>query len=435
MATRLHAGVAAALLAATLGVAWWLTTSPDAPPGASEVVTKGVATESGDVEAKLEPGERIEMPAVAAPDPFTTRFDALAAAIAAGKAAPAAAHLRQLLRTDEAALSQAYAALLDEATDAELRRALAMVLGTLAVDGVDDVLLAALTRFDEDSATVVALIAALGALRDPPDEDDVFDMEAAPHFAAHGPGGMGITVRNIIRDPRVEEALGKLLLDPDRADVRLAAVNAMQFSVNQEFSRTRFRTALTNELNDGVASILAQSLGYWTRRKQSDEARQIVDEVILAADRPGFDEYRMRVETALQESQFGEVARGQLTSWTQPGMSYELRSFAFSALLCQRTVEPATRKSLVDIVAGDPDRAMRDYAARQLARLPAGKDSQAALRGVFDRSTEWSLRSTALTSLVALLPAAERRALLRRAAKDTDQRIVRRAERLLQQFQ
>jgi len=423
------------MLAAALSVAWWLTTTSDAPTGASETSTEEVEVQPGKVEPKVDQPKRTEVKGEPAPDPFATKFDALARAIAAGKAADAAADLRKLLRTDEAALSQAYAALLAEETDAELRRALAMVLGTLAVDGVDDVLLAALTQFDKDATTVVALIAALGALRDPPDEDDVFDMEAAPHFAAHGPGGMGITVRNIIKDPRVEEALGNLLLDTDRADVRMAAVNAMQFSVHQEFSRTRFRTALTNELNDGVAAVLAQSLGYWTRRKQSDEARHIVDEVILAADRPGFDEYRMRVETALQESNFGEIARGQLNSWTQSGMSYEMRTFAFSALLCQKTVDPATRQSLINIVTADPNRAMRDYAARQLAKLPAGTDSRTALKSVFDNSTDWSLRSTALSSLVGMLPAAQRQALLQRAASDPDQRIVRRAQRLSRQFQ
>ena len=183
-----------------------------------------------------------------------------------------------------------------------------------------------------------------------------------------------------------------------------------------------------------IARKLAQSLGYWTRRKMSNEARHIVDEVVLAADRPGFDEYRMRVETALQESVYGEAALGQLRSWTQSGMPFEMRSFALSILLGQKAVGPATRNTLVAIVANDPDRALRDYAARQLGKLPFGSDSRGALQTLFHGSSDWSLRLTALSSLVGILPAAERDALLQQAANDADSRVSRRAERLAKRF-
>jgi len=434
MTARSQLGVVT-LVVTTLGAVWWLTRGADLPSVSARPKPQPVSQREA-VEDAAGPNNRqaVATDSDLTVDPFAAACTNLADAIKGGNAADAAAQLRLLLRTDEAALSQAYAALLAEDTEDDLRHGIAMVLGTLAVEGVDDVLMAALQQFDADSKMVVTLIAALGALRDPPDEDDVFDMTAAPHFGVHGPGGMGITVRNIIRDPRVEEALGNLLLDQDRRDVRMAAVNALQFSVDREFSRTRFRTALANELDDGVASMLAQSLGYWTRRKGSQEAQHIVNEVVLAADRPGFDEYRMRVEKALQESVFDEMAFGQLKSWTESGMPFEMRSFAFSALLGQKSVDPATRSALVDIVASDPDRAMRDYAAQRLGQMPGGEDSKAALRSMFGGSSDWSLRVTALSSLVGLLSATERTALLRRAANDADPRVVRRAERLLRQF-
>ena len=435
MAARTQLGVVTLIAVATLSVVWWLTTRADLPSVSAKPKSQEAPASQPSEDVAAPTNRRAVSPTTGtAADAFTTAFAALASAIKGGDAAAAAASMRQLLRTDQAALAQAYEALLAGETEPDLRRAIAMVLGTLAVDGVDEVLLAALQQFDGDAETVVTLIAALGALRDPPDEDDVLDMSAAPHFAAHGPGGMGITVRNVISDARVEEALGNLLLDGDRRDVRMAAANALQFSVNQEFSRTRFRTALANELDDGVASMLAQSLGYWTRRKMSNEARHIVDEVVLAADRPGFDEYRMRVETALQESVYGEAALGQLRSWTQSGMPFEMRSFALSILLGQKAVGPATRNTLVEIVANDPDRAMRDYAARQLGKLPFGSDSRGALQTLFHGSSDWSLRLTALSSLVGILPAAERDALLQQAANDADSRVSRRAERLAKRF-
>lgn len=433
--TSRPAVVAAVLLsfaAAAAGAVWWWSRSVVVPvaPSASERDARREAT--GEARRDAATIERVQAVEVAEPadDAFAQCRDDLARAIAAGAAAEAAARMRRLLRTDQGAFAEACEALLAEDTDGDMRQALAMVLGTLAVDGVDDVLLAALDQHREDQGTVVALIAALGALRDPPDDDDVFDMEAAPHFAAHGPGGMGITVRNILSDPRVEQALGALLLDRERREVRLAAARAMQFSVGQEFTRTRFCTALEGELDDRTAALLAQSLGTWSRRRDDVDSRRIVDQIVQAADRPGFDEYRLRLETALLDCSFDESTLSQLATWTMPESSYEMRTFAFRALLAQRPVAPATRESLVGIAAGDPDRAMRDFAAKALGNLTASLDSVAALRQLYAQTDDWSLRVTALSSLARILPPAERQALLQQAMADDDERVRRRAQRL-----
>lgn len=427
MAARIALAAAAILV---IAVCYWPAAEPAAP-----------ALEQPEADAPVAPakttnelhGERdvVHSAENAQEDAFSASFTALGAAIRSGNAADAAASLRKLLRTDPGALAAAYEALLAESTEADERRALAMILGTLAVEGVDEVLLAAVDQFRDDPATVIALIAAMGALRDPPDADDVFDMEAAPHFAVHGPGGMGITVRNIIDDPEVEAKLGELLLDPTQRDIRLAAANALQFSVDREFTRTRFRTALASEMDDAVAALLGQNLGLWTRRKLGDEAQHIVDEVVQAADRPGFDEYRLRMETALHQSSFNEDTMSQLRSWSQPGMSFEMRTFAFSVLLGQRPMDPSSRRSIVDAAASDDDRAVRDHALRLLSRLPASNDSVQVLRSVLSDSPDWSLRSTALTSLANLLTGDARRSLLQSATADSDQRIARRARRLL----
>ena len=427
MAPRLLLALAALLV--ITAVAWSSFSDDPGPVGAPQEA--GEASSAARAGAAPPPPEREDAaPARPEADAFEAAIGALEAAIARGEAAPAAAALRRLLRTDGAALVAAYAALLHADTDAQTRRALAMVLGTLSIDGVDAVLLAAVEQFGDEEETLVALIAALGALRDPPDEDDVFDMEAAPHFAAHGPGGMGITVRNVLDDPAVEAKLGELLLDPERVGVRLAAARAMQFSVDREFTRTRFRTALASELNDGVAALLGQNLGVWTRRKLGDEAQHIVDEVVQAANRPGFDEYRLRMETALHESSFGGDTAQLLQTWAQPGMSFEMRTFAYAMLLGQRPADPASRAAIVRAAASDPDVAVRDHALSLLMRLPPGEDSLGVLRSVLASSPDWTLRSTALTSMANLLTGAARARMLETYAADADQRIARRARRL-----
>jgi hypothetical protein len=432
MRTRALGIAAAAAAVAALAVAFW-PGGATAPAFAGETEPQGrAARPAPEPDASA---ARREAPAPAHAKPASTAFgDALAtltAAIRAGHAAQAAATVRRLVRIDEGARSEAYAALLADDTPGAQRRALAMILGTLAIEGVDEVLLAAVDQFRGEPDTLIALIAGLGALRDPPDDDDVFDMNAAPHFAVHGPGGMGVTVRNVIRDPAVEAKLGELLLDREQRGVRLAAANALQFSVDRDFTRIRFRTALAAEMDDAVAALLGQNLGLWTRRKQGEEAQHIVDEVVQASGRPGFDEYRLRMETALHESSFHEDTMTQLRTWSQPGMSYELRTYAYSLLLGQQPVDPQSRAAIVRAAAGDPDRAIQDHALGLLARLPAGADSVAALRGVLAGSPDWSLRSSALRSLALLLRGAERDAALRQALTDVDARVTRLAQRLL----
>ena len=422
--------VAVVAVLAGVWIVWALWGATGDTPALPSVRPSAVTASSPEEPFVQVPDAREEVGDDAAPAPFAVAIAALQQSFATGTAATAAADLRLLLRSDPGALAQAYEALLAEDTDGDVRRGLALVLGTLPIEGIDSVLLAALAQFGEDEAMVISLVAALGALRDPPDEDDVFDLEVAPFFGVAGPGGMGITVRNIVHAPDAERALCQLLLAGERHNVRRAAAAALQWSLDQELSRTRFRTALVNEMNDSVAAILGESLAVWSRRKQGLEPGLILDELVQVADRPGFEEYRLRLETALQEAPLGAAADARLRQWTDLGNPFELRSFAFSALVAQRPVSAATRAKLIAAVGGDPDIALRRHAARLLGSIDGDAESVAALRQAFASSVDWSLRATALTALVGLLPAAEATSLLAVAATDLDPRIVRRAQRL-----
>ena len=120
----------------------------------------------------------------------------------------------------------------------------------------------------------------------------------------------------------------------------------------------------------------------------------------------------------------------QLRTWSQPGMSYEMRTFAFSVLLGQRPMDTQSRAAIVRAAAGDPDRAIQDHALGLLSRLPRGADSVAALRSVLANHADWSLRSSALGSLANLLQGEERDAVLQQALGDPDPRVSQRAQRL-----
>ncbi len=398
---------------------------PDSAPDAQP--PKAAAAPRGDGGAQ----RQADAPEAADAADVAASFAAFFAALDAGDARKAAADLRRALRTDEAAFAEALALLLDGDTSPERRQALAMVLGTLPKDGVDDALLAALARFGDDEPTALAVIAALGALRDPPEEDDVFDLEAAPHFGVRGPGGIGITVRNVITDSRAERALCDLLLDKDRREVRLAAASALQWSMEQEMSRTRFRTALQLEMDDAAAAVLGEALGLWTRRKQGVEPDQVVQELVDAAARAGLDEYRLRLETALQQAPLAAASQQRLLDMTHPAQPFALRCFALQTLARQEPL-PADARATIVAAASDADPALRRQAARMLGELPHGDDAAGALQSAFAQRADWSLRLVALVALARTLPTAARLSLLRAAAQDEDARVAARARRLLE---
>ena len=149
MAARTQLGVVTLIAVATLSVVWWLTTRADLPSVSAKPKSQEAPASQPSEDVAAPTNRRAVSPTTGtAADAFTTAFAALASASKGGDAAAAAASMRQLLRTDRAALAQAYEALLAGETEPDLRRAIAMVLGTLAVDGVDEVLLAALQQPD-----------------------------------------------------------------------------------------------------------------------------------------------------------------------------------------------------------------------------------------------------------------------------------------------
>ena len=130
------------------------------------------------------------------------------------------------MRTDASALNVARSLLLAPETASELRMALALILGTL--NGNDAVLIEALGLFRAEIDVTRCILFALGATREPLDDDDVFGMGDRP-WGEHGPGGLGITVNRLISSDHVRTALAGFLRD-ERGPAREAAATALRHS-------------------------------------------------------------------------------------------------------------------------------------------------------------------------------------------------------------
>jgi hypothetical protein len=345
----------------------------------------------------------------------------------------AAAEWRRLLRTDEDARRAAEAALLDSRTPRDLRMVLAFVLGTL--HGSDAVLLEALRRFPEDPEFVRCALLALGATREPEEEDEVFDLGARP-YGVDGPFGLGITVRREIEDPHVRAAIEGHLA-ADEAAVRRAAATALRSTVDQLDVRDAFLAALVAEADDGVAGVVGEALAEWAGGERDDAGRsQVVRTLLLRAGDEGLDGYRFRLEDDFGRIPLAATERVVLLGLARPPRPLEIRSFALTALRAsaERSGGDAlaeARELLETSLSEDPESAVRDLAARLLGQLPAADDSVARLARAASGDAEWRVRYAAVEALAACGGAAALAA-LREASTDADARVAARARELLE---
>lgn len=372
------------------------------------------------------------------PGAFAARVAALDAALAAGGAAAqdAAADLRRLLRTDEQSRRAAEAALLDPGTRRELRMALALVFGTLP--GSDAVLLDALDRFAADPELVRCALLALGATREPIDEDDVFGLGDRP-YGEGGPKGIGITVRREIDDARVRAEIGSRLAAGEAANRRAAAV-ALRASIARLDVRDAFLAALRGDADDGVAGVVGEALAQWAGGPGDEAERsQIVEALLLRAGDDGLDGYRFRLEDDFARIPLGTAERAALAGLTRPPHPLGIRSFAIRALAgsAARSGGEAldgARELLGGYLRDDADAAVRDMAARMLGRLPLDDVAIGRLARASSQDGEWHVRYAAVEALgSAPTPAAL--AALRAAASEADERVAARARELLRDLE
>ncbi len=390
------------------------------------------------VPVEMPPGAAVDPPPATpreAPGTFAAHAEALRAGLAAGAPAAqdAAAELRRLLRTDEESRRAAESALLDPGTPSDLRAALALVLGTL--HGSDAVLLDALERFAADPEFVRCALLALGATREPEEEDEVFDLGNRP-WGEGGPLGIGITVRREIDDPQVRRAIARHLA-AEEAAVRRAAAVALRSTTEQLDVRDAFLVTLGTEADDGVAGVVGEALAQWAGGpRDGGERSQVVEALLRRAGDEGLDGYRFRLEDEFAGIPLGAAERTVLAGLARPPNPLGIRSFAITALATSAARaggEPlAEARHLLGAYLGDdPDDAVRDLVARMLGKLPADEGSVALLARAASRDAAWRVRYAAVEALGAAGgPAAI--AALRAAASDADERVAKRARELLE---
>jgi hypothetical protein len=387
------------------------------------------------------PGEAA--PPAAAPDePAPPRtvdegVEALGARIAANDAAgarEAAADLRRRIRTDDAVWRAAAAALLDPATPAALREALAFVFGTIDDARTDPLLLDALKQFGATPEFARAALLALGAQRTPPEEDGVFAMGDRP-WGAGGPGGLGITVRRAIEPAATRAAVAARLGDA-AVGARWAAATALRHSLKSDDARTAFTGALRAESEDQVLAVVGESLAVAARSMPdgADRAALLV-QLLGRAGEPPLEGYRFRMENDLAAMPLAAESRTSLTELTGASHDFGVRSFAVNVLTATAQASGPdavrdARRRLADLLASDRDAPMRDASARLLGTLPADAETLAGLAAAARSDTAWNVRYTAVDTYAKLAPS-EARAVLEAAAKDEDERVRERAADLL----
>ncbi len=374
------------------------------------------------------------------PSPTPPVDEALAGLAAAlrtpdDRSAPeAAAALRRRLRTDPEAFRLAAAALLDPARSEEERAALALVLGTIPGAETDAALLAALADPAAGSSLRRALLLALGATRDPPEDDEVFDLGDQP-WGEPGPGGLGITVRREIVEDAVRRALLAGLSDPE-PNVRRAAAAALRHSLGFPDATDGFLARLPAEEVDAVAAVLGEGLAVRARRADPAVRDQLVETVLARAAAEGSDEMRLRVENDLERIPLPAAARDRLRALAAPSRPFGDRSFALTVLAGSAAAAGGgdlaeVRGLLSEALARDADPAARDLAARLTGTLPADDAGRAALGAAAREDAAWNVRHAALTALARLGPAEAVRPVLEAAAEDPDPRVAEQARRLL----
>jgi len=427
------------LALAVAGAAVWLLTrdGPVAPAdrGGAPAGPGTTPRHRGPDEVAEEPKyDEAAVPAVA---PAPSSFDALRAALDAGgteDAPRAAAALRCALRTDPAARTEAEKLLVAPDTPAALRQALALVLGTIGEPDPDALLLDAMKRFTADAEFARACLLALGATREPADDDDVFDLGDRP-WGAHGPAGIGITVKREIGDAgtraRIEECLRG-----DEPRVRAAAAVALRHTTSAEDVRAAFRSTFQGERDDAVAQELGESLTQAVRGAADAAERDATLTLVLArAGEPSLDGMRFRVEDDLSQSRLDASHVAQLRQLAQSSAPFAQRSFALTVLANSAkrgsSVPAETARTLLVESLGDADAAVRDLAARLLGGLPLDAAASSALVRAAKDDAAWNVRFTAIETLAAKADVAVARAALETARGDADRRVASRAAELL----
>lgn len=371
------------------------------------------------------------VPAAGVPQAAEQALLALVAGGSEGEALrAAAAALRARLREDPAALAAALARLLDGALASAQRQALALVLGTLERPGVDAGLLAALERFAADAPFARCALLALGATREPDEDDEVFGLGDRP-WGQDGPAGLGITVERRIADREVLARMAPWLRTAE-AGVREAAAVALRHALDDQATRWAFLSALLEEPEDDVALPLGEGLVVWLRTAPpGDEG--LVSAVLARAVTPGFDGFRLRLEDDLEAVVFTETTRSVLEGLCAPAQQAEVRRFAHTVLARHAAYrgdeaeQAAVRARLLELLRRDPDAALRDLAASLLRRLPGTAEAVTALRAALVGEQAWQVRYAVADTLARWLDQPGAREALEALRQDAEPRVAARA--------
>jgi HEAT repeat protein len=310
----------------------------------------------------------------------------------------AARSLRKSLLAFPERLAESVRLLRDTAAPVDLRRAIAVVLGTLPGREGKRAILEAL-RDGETAGLERTVILALGAAEF--DDGLEFERDDQPHSIQAAPG-LAVFVMGPLEDPEARAEVGKYLAVL-AADERRAAARVLRDSTGFPDVRRGFLDRLGSEPDGETLAEEAAALCRWTgKTARDDPERGAVLGRILDGIADSEEIVRFRLTSPLSSVELLSSESGRLRELAGSA-SPDARAFACDVLgrrLGFSDVEDRDALPLLSKAAvSDPDSFVRKTAAVALSRLAQHPEVLRILTTVLQGDTEWSVRASAARAL------------------------------------
>jgi HEAT repeat protein len=341
----------------------------------------------------------------------------------AGGLRATAAQLRARCRTDKELLGRLCGELLDPATAADRREAVAFVLGSLPDPEAARALRQALDAAT-DAEWIRTLVLALGCALDT-GRDDSFDLYPAPyvHLTPHG---LSVEIFRVIPDPDTRAALQRRLEHDDR-EVRRAVLLVLQHTLigearsGENFAdlRRSFLGAVEREADEGLRAEAGRALAQWLAAAPAGRAGhvEVAETVIRRALEPGEDQIRFRALAGLKSAALEERDLARVLEAGGSDAAFERRAWAIELAAAQAERVGVDRvRDLLATGLQDGNAKLREVAARELACAPKDDRTLGLVQGAL-QDPAWHVRYAAARTLGGFPPGPEVVNALERASK------------------
>lgn len=311
----------------------------------------------------------------------------------------AARALRDALMADPSLLEEAVRAIRDLATPIEVRRTLAVVLGSLPGEAGKRALVDLLRSGAAAGLERSALLAiGMRAIED----GEIFERDDQPYAVEAAPG-LVVFVSGPLKDPEARAEIARWLSDGPEAELRLAAARVLRDSTGFPESRQSLLGRLGVEPDAETTAEAAAALGAWARKiPPADPERSAVLSKIFEIV-PGSEEVvRFRLAAPISSAPLAAAEAERLRSL---GMARDIgtRLFAMEVLGKRIGLSAAEDQQAVPFLASalstDTSADVREGAALALGRATSDTSAVQTLAAALHQDADWEVRAMAARSL------------------------------------